>query len=97
MGVVAGANGTDSQMSFEFSSIGSDPMKPFLVALFPPWSNNVRNHSSHLLGFILKGEDPSPVRIQIVDIPPIKPMIEEYRFHGRVCECVDKRLVHLRK
>ena len=38
-------------------------------------------------GSQLKGEDPSPVRIQIVDIPPIKPMIEEHRFHGRVCEC----------
>jgi regulator of replication initiation timing len=50
----------------------------------------VKNHYPHHCiecGDRLKGEDPCPVRIQIVDIPPIKANIEEHRFHARVCAC----------
>jgi transposase len=50
----------------------------------------VENHyPEHCIecGTRLKGEDPSPVRIQIVDIPPIRAMVEEHRFHALVCEC----------
>lgn len=37
-------------------------------------------------GLPLKGEDPTPVRRQMCDIPEIKPRITEYQLHTLVCE-----------
>jgi transposase len=33
----------------------------------------------------LAGDDPSPFRHQVIEIPPIKPMITEYQWHQLVC------------
>ncbi len=35
----------------------------------------------------LEGTDPRPVRRQVVDIPPIRPTITEYRLHRLRCAC----------
>src|SRR6266516_7054850 len=36
----------------------------------------------------LSGDDPTPFRHQVIEIPPIKPMITEYQWHQLVCpEC----------
>lgn len=37
-------------------------------------------------GSELKGEDPEPCRHQVVEIPPIKPEVEEHRLHQLKCE-----------
>jgi hypothetical protein len=37
-------------------------------------------------GAALSGEDPQPYRHQTVEIPPITPVVYEYRLHQRVCE-----------
>jgi transposase len=31
--------------------------------------------------------DPEPKRFQVVDLPPIKPVVIEYQAHGRTCTC----------
>ena len=36
-------------------------------------------------GHELSGEDPTPVRYQVIDIPPLTPDIIEHRFHAREC------------
>ena len=34
----------------------------------------------------LHGEDPSPLRHQVTEVPPIKPMVTEYQSHALTCE-----------
>ncbi|MEO7329075.1 MAG: IS66 family transposase [Minicystis sp.] len=34
----------------------------------------------------LEGEDPSPYRHQVVDVPKVKPEVREYRLHSLLCE-----------
>ena len=34
---------------------------------------------------LLRGEDPTPWRHQVIEIPPIKPMVTEYQWHQLVC------------
>ena len=41
----------------------------------------------HHCGEALSGEDPSPYRVQKVDVPQIKPVVVEHRFHQLACEC----------
>ena len=38
-------------------------------------------------GTLLQGEDPEPLRHQVIEIPPITPLVTEYRLHRRVCPC----------
>ncbi len=38
-------------------------------------------------GHELTGEDATPIRHQIVDIPPLKPEVIEHRFHALECPC----------
>jgi hypothetical protein len=36
----------------------------------------------------LLGEDPKPWRHQVIELPPIKPVVTEYQWHQLVCsEC----------
>ena len=38
-------------------------------------------------GTLLDGEDPDPLRHQVVEIPPITPVVIEHRLHRLVCPC----------
>jgi transposase len=38
-------------------------------------------------GTLLQGEDPAPLRHQVIEIPPIKPVVIEHRLHRLVCPC----------
>jgi len=48
--------------------------------------NYYPSHCIHC-GHRLRGEDLQPLRIQIVEIPPLTPIVNEHRFHARVCDC----------
>lgn len=37
-------------------------------------------------GAVLTGADPQPYRHQTVELPPVKPIVHEYRLHERSCE-----------
>ena len=36
---------------------------------------------------LLHGEDPEPLRHQVIEIPPITPLVIEHRLHRLVCPC----------
>jgi hypothetical protein len=36
---------------------------------------------------LLRGDDPDPVRHQVLEIPPITPLVLEHRLHRLVCPC----------
>ncbi|MFM9102730.1 MAG: IS66 family transposase zinc-finger binding domain-containing protein [Cyanobium sp.] len=38
-------------------------------------------------GTLLHGEDPDPLRHQLIEIPPITPVVIEHRLHRLVCPC----------
>ena len=38
-------------------------------------------------GQALAGVDASPQRIQIIELPPLRPIVDEHRFHGLECPC----------
>ena len=38
-------------------------------------------------GALLHGEDPEPLRHQVIEIPPITPLVIEHRLHRLVCPC----------
>jgi transposase len=38
-------------------------------------------------GQLLEGVDPEPLRHQVIEIPPITPVLKEYRLHRLVCPC----------
>jgi len=38
-------------------------------------------------GTLLQGEDPTPLRHQVIEIPPIRPLVIEHRLHRLVCPC----------
>jgi hypothetical protein len=38
-------------------------------------------------GRALAGDDPKPTRRQVIDVPPVKPDVTEYRRHTLQCEC----------
>jgi transposase len=38
-------------------------------------------------GTLLQGEDPEPLRHQLIEIPPITPLVIEHRLHRLVCPC----------
>ena len=38
-------------------------------------------------GTLLEGEDPDPLRHQVIEIPPITPVVIEHRLHRLVCPC----------
>jgi transposase len=38
-------------------------------------------------GTLLRGEDPAPLRHQVIEIPPITPQVIEHRLHRLVCPC----------
>ncbi len=59
--------------------------------LYPPDAcarieNYYPSHCHHC-GEGLSGKDPTPYRVQKVDIPTIKPVVVEHRFHELGCEC----------
>ena len=39
------------------------------------------------LGTLLQSEDPEPLRHQVIEIPPINPLVIEQRLHRLVCPC----------
>jgi hypothetical protein len=38
-------------------------------------------------GTLLQGEDPAPLRHQVIEIPLITPLVIEHRLHRLVCPC----------
>ena len=38
-------------------------------------------------GQLLRGDDPEPLRHQVIEIPPITPVVLEHRLHRLVCPC----------
>ena len=38
-------------------------------------------------GTLLQGDDPEPLRHQVIEIPPITPLVIEHRLHRLVCPC----------
>ena len=38
-------------------------------------------------GTLLAGEDPAPLRHQLIEIPPITPVVTEHRLHRLLCPC----------
>ena len=38
-------------------------------------------------GTLLQGEDPDPLRHQVIEIPPIVPVVIEHRLHRLICPC----------
>lgn len=42
-------------------------------------------------GTALSGEDPAPHRVQQVELPPIKPVVVEHRFHQLSCPCCEAK------
>ena len=42
-------------------------------------------------GTLLDGEDPEPLRHQLIEIPPITPLVIEHRLHRLVCPCCSRR------
>lgn len=38
-------------------------------------------------GTLLHGEDPDPLRHQVIEIPPITPLVIEHRLHRLICPC----------
>lgn len=59
--------------------------------LYPPEAceaiNDYYPSHCHQCGEGLSGQDPSPYRVQKVDVPPITPIVVEHRFHQLGCEC----------
>ena len=47
------------------------------------------HHPEHCrcCGTHLQGEDPEPLRHQVIEIPPITPLVIEHRLHRLVCPC----------
>ena len=47
------------------------------------------HHPEHCrrCGTHLEGEDPEPLRHQVIEIPPITPLVIEHRLHRLVCPC----------
>ena len=42
-------------------------------------------------GTLLEGEDADPLRHQVIEIPPITPVVIEHRLHRLVCPCCSRR------
>jgi transposase len=42
-------------------------------------------------GTLLDGENPDPLRHQVIEIPPITPVVIEHRLHRLVCPCCSTR------
>jgi transposase len=38
-------------------------------------------------GTLLHGKDPDPLRHQVIEIPPITPVVTEHRLHRLICPC----------
>ncbi|MEM9090813.1 MAG: DUF6444 domain-containing protein [Cyanobacteria bacterium P01_F01_bin.53] len=59
--------------------------------LYPPEAceriENYYPRRCHHCGKGLSGEDPTPYRVQKVDVPKIVPIVVEHRFHQLGCEC----------
>src|SRR3954470_14183190 len=36
-------------------------------------------------GNVLAGDDPEPIRHQVAEVPPVQPVVDEYRLHRLVC------------
>src|SRR4051794_38123264 len=36
-------------------------------------------------GQVLQGDDPEPLRHQVAEVPPVRPVVDEYRLHRLVC------------
>jgi len=57
--------------------------------LYPPEEvtefREIRPSRCACCGAVLEGEDPSPERRQVVELPPVRPMVVEYRVHRLRC------------
>ncbi|NJR71593.1 MAG: hypothetical protein HC771_25650 [Synechococcales cyanobacterium CRU_2_2] len=39
----------------------------------------------------MSGKDPAPHRVQQVELPPLKPVVVEHRFHQLSCPCCEAK------
>jgi transposase len=53
------------------------------------WMRRLEHHpdACRHCGTLLQGADPAPVRHQVLEIPPITPLVIEHRLHRLVCPC----------
>lgn len=62
--------------------------------LYPPQAcrsvNDHRPTACGACGATLSGDDPAPLRHQVVELPEIKPLVDEYRLHRLVCPACDE-------
>lgn len=69
---------------------GQPGHRGFERQLFGPEEGEaIHNHypeSCKCCGAALSGEDEQPYRHQTVELPPVKPVVNEHRLHERVCE-----------
>jgi transposase len=66
---------------------GAQPGHPLFRAppLEPTRIESLRPAACSRCGFLLAGDDPAPLRHQVIDLPPITPEVTEYRLHGLCC------------
>ena len=49
-------------------------------------SFNIKPEVCRGCGAVLLGDDPEPLRHQVAELPPIEPVVTEYRLHRLTCE-----------
>jgi len=67
--------------------------------LLPPEQvDDIRDHKPPMCrgcGRKLRGADPSPLRHQVTEIPPVKPTVVEHRLHSLECVCGERTRANL--
>ena len=74
---------------------GQPGHKPHRRDLVPPEqvtaTFDIKPETCHGCGAALLGDDPEPWRHQVAELPPIEPVVTEYRLHRLICEeCGEK-------
>lgn len=68
---------------------GGQPGHPKQIRpLLPPdQTHELRPTSCRRCGQTLTGDDPQPLQHQVLEIPPLRPHVTEYRLHRLLCPC----------
>lgn len=68
-------------------------------ALLPPEQvDNIHEHKPSACkgcGRKLRGSDPSPLRHQVTEVPPVEPTVDEHRLHTLECVCGERTCAEL--
>ena len=59
------------------------PIERMYQVVYPPYA-------CRHCGMLLQGQDPNPLHHQMIDIPPITPLVIEQRLHRLICTCCSK-------